>query len=146
VLDEPANGLDPAGVRWLRDFLRAFASEGGTVVVSSHVLAEVAQTVDQVLIINRGRLVVESPLEQLTARLGGSVRVRTSQPSQLAEALRRERIETTASNDHALLARGVTSERVGDVARAAGVPVHELVVEASSLEEVFLELTAEPKP
>ena len=71
-------------MRWLRDFLRAFASEGRTVLVSSHVLAEVAQTVDQVLIINRGRLVVESSLQQLTSRVGATVRVRTPQPDQLA--------------------------------------------------------------
>ena len=154
VLDEPANGLDPEGVRWLRDFLRTFASEGlevlapcgRTVLISSHVLAEVAQTVDQVLIINRGRLVVETSLERLTARVGGSVRVRSPQLAQLAEALRREEIETTTSNDHALLAHGTTSERVGDVAFAAGVPVHELVAEGSSLEEVFLELTSETQP
>src|SRR4029077_1543784 len=79
VLDEPANGLDPEGVRWLRDFLRSFAAGGRTVLVSSHVLAEVAQTVDRVLIINRGRLIVESTLGQLTARVGGSVRVRSPQ-------------------------------------------------------------------
>ena len=146
VLDEPANGLDPEGVRWLRDFLRTFASEGRTVLISSHALAEVAQTVDQVLIISRGRLVVETSLERLTARVGGSVRVRSPQLAQLAEALRREQIETTTSNDHALLAHGTTSERVGDVAFAAGVPVHELVAEGSSLEDVFLELTSETQP
>ena len=146
VLDEPANGLDPEGVRWLRDFLRTFASEGRTVLISSHVLAEVAQTVDQVLIISRGRLVVETSLESLTARVGGSVRVRSPQQTALAEALRREQIETTTSNDHALLAHGTTSDRVGDVAFAAGVPVHELVAEGSSLEEVFLELTSETQP
>jgi ABC-2 type transport system ATP-binding protein len=143
VLDEPANGLDPEGVRWLRDFLRVFASEGRTVLISSHVLAEVAQTVDQVLIITRGRLVVESSLDQLTARVGGSVRVRSPKLSQLEEALRREQIATTTSNDHALLAHGTTSERVGDIAFAAGIPVHELSAEGSSLEEVFLELTSE---
>jgi ABC-2 type transport system ATP-binding protein len=146
VLDEPANGLDPEGVRWLRDVLRTFASEGRTVLISSHVLAEVAQTVDQVLIISRGRLVVETSLERLTARVGGSVRVRSPLLAQLAKALRREQIETTTSNDHALLAHGTTSERVGDVAFAAGVPVHELVTEGSSLEEVFLELTSETQP
>jgi ABC-2 type transport system ATP-binding protein len=146
VLDEPANGLDPEGVRWLRDFLRAFASEGRTVLVSSHVLAEVAQTVDQVLIVNKGRLVVETSLEQLTARVGGSVRVRSPQSDRLAEALRREGIETTVGNDHALLAHGATSERVGEVAFAAGVPVYELVAEASSLEDVFLELTSGAAP
>ena len=145
ILDEPANGLDPEGVRWLRDFLRAFAAGQRTVLISSHVLAEVAQTVDQVLIINRGRLVVESSLEQLTARVGGSVRVRTPEPDKLAAALKRAGIETTASNEHALLAHGTTSERVGDIAFAAQVPIHELIAESSSLEDVFLELTSEPQ-
>jgi ABC-2 type transport system ATP-binding protein len=144
VLDEPANGLDPEGVRWLRDFLRTFAAGQRTVLVSSHVLAEVAQTVDQVLIINRGKLVVESSLAQLTARVGGSVRVRTPEPERLAEALQKAGIETTRNNDHALLAHGTTSEHVGDVAFAAQVPIHELIAEGSSLEQVFLELTAGP--
>ncbi len=146
VLDEPANGLDPEGVRWLRDFLRAFASQGRTVLISSHVLAEVAQTVDQVLIINRGRLVVESSLEQLTARVGGSVRVRTPNAAQLQQALEREQLQTTASNDHALLVHGTTSEHVGEVAFTAGIPLHELIAEGSSLEQIFLELTAEAQP
>jgi ABC-2 type transport system ATP-binding protein len=141
ILDEPANGLDPEGVRWLRDFLRAFASEGRTALVSSHVLAEVAQTVDQVLIINRGRLVVESSLQQLTSRVGGTVRVRTPRPDQLQEALRREDLDATR-DDHTFLVRGADSERVGEIAFAAGVPLHELVAKGSSLEEVFLELTS----
>jgi ABC-2 type transport system ATP-binding protein len=145
ILDEPANGLDPEGVRWLRDFLRDFAAAERTVLISSHVLAEVAQTVDQVLIINRGKLVVESSLEQLTARVGGSVRVRTSEVAKLQEALHLEQIATTTTNDHALLAHGTTSERVGDIAFTAGVPIHELVAEGSSLEEVFLDLTSEPE-
>jgi ABC-2 type transport system ATP-binding protein len=146
VLDEPANGLDPEGVRWLRDFLRDFASKGRTVLISSHVLAEVAQTVDQVLIVNRGKLVVESSLEQLTARVGGSVRVRSPEVSRLQEALSRAQIATSPSNDHALLVHGTTSDRVGDVAFAARIPIHELASEASSLEDVFLELTSEPVP
>jgi ABC-2 type transport system ATP-binding protein len=142
VLDEPANGLDPEGVRWLRDFLREFASGGRTVLVSSHVLAEVAQTVDQVLIINHGRLVAESSLEELTIRAGGSVRVRSPQLPQLADALKREGIDSTMTNDDALLVHGATSERVGDISFSAGVRVHELVTEGSSLEEVFLDLTS----
>ena len=81
ILDEPANGLDPEGVRWLRDFMRSFAADGKTVFVSSHVLAEVAQTVDQVVIINTGRLVAFSPLAALTAQLVGAVRVRAPEPS-----------------------------------------------------------------
>jgi len=142
ILDEPANGLDPEGVRWLRDFLRAFASDGRTVLVSSHVLAEVAQTVDQVLIINRGRLVIESSLRQLTTRVGGTVRVRTPWPGQLDEALRREHLDATRA-DNSLLVRGADTERVGEIAFAAGIPLHELVTEGSSLEEIFLELTSE---
>jgi len=143
ILDEPANGLDPEGVRWLRDFLRAFADEGRTVFVSSHVLAEVAQTVDQVLIINRGRLVVESPLAELTARVGGAVRVRTPKPQQLEQALRAAQIQPTETADGALLVPGATSERVGEIAFDAGVPLHELAPEGTSLEEIFLQLTAE---
>jgi ABC-2 type transport system ATP-binding protein len=146
VLDEPANGLDPEGVRWLRDFLRAFASEGRTVLVSSHVLAEVAQTVDRVLIINHGYLVAESSLDDLTARVGGAVRVRSPQLPRLAEELRRQGIATSAANEHALLVVGTTPERVGDIAFAAGVALHELTSEGSSLEEVFLELTSEVQP
>jgi ABC-2 type transport system ATP-binding protein len=142
VLDEPSNGLDPDGVRWLRDFLRAFAADGHTVLVSSHALAEVAQTVDQVVIINHGRLVIEASLDELTARAGGSVRVRTSQPAQLQKAFRQQKLETTETNDHALLVHGATSERVGEIAFAAGIPLHELVAEGSSLEQVFLKLTS----
>ena len=146
ILDEPANGLDPEGVRWLRDFLRDFAAEGRTVLVSSHVLAEVAQTVDQVLIINRGRLVTESPLAQLTARASGSVRIRTPEPDRLQKALEQEQIETSATNEHALLAHGTSSELVGRIAFTAGVPLYELVAENSSLEDVFLQLTAKEQP
>jgi ABC-2 type transport system ATP-binding protein len=143
VLDEPANGLDPEGVRWLRDFLRAFAAEGRTVFVSSHLLAEVAQTVDRVVIINRGRLVVDSSLGELTARLGGSVRVRSPELGRLGAALEREQIVTTMCPDAALLVHGASCDRVGQIAFAAGIPVSELAAEASSLEDVYLRLTAE---
>jgi ABC-2 type transport system ATP-binding protein len=146
VLDEPANGLDPEGVRWLRDFLRSFASEGRTVLVSSHVLAEVAQTVDQILIINRGRLVIESALDELTTRVGGAVRVLSPHPGELAVALEREGLNVTQNGDRTLLVAGATCERVGEIAFAAGVVVHELVSEASSLEDVFLELTRQAAP
>ncbi|HEY3765743.1 MAG TPA: ATP-binding cassette domain-containing protein [Gaiellales bacterium] len=145
VLDEPANGLDPEGVRWLRDFLRTFAGEGHTVLVSSHVLAEVAQTVDHVLIINGGKLVREARLDELTATVSGVVRVRSPQAAQLAEALSRAEIEAVAS-DHTLHVHGTTTERVGEIAAASGVVLHELVAEQSSLEEVFLELTADASP
>jgi ABC-2 type transport system ATP-binding protein len=143
ILDEPANGLDPEGVRWLRDFLRSLAAEGRTVLVSSHVLAEVAQTVDQVLIISRGRLVVESPLAELTARAGGAVRVRSADPQRLTAALHHNDLQVTAGIDHTLLVNGASSDRVGEIAFAAGVPVHELATAGGSLEDIFLQLTAE---
>ncbi|MGH2871674.1 MAG: ABC transporter ATP-binding protein [Solirubrobacteraceae bacterium] len=143
ILDEPANGLDPEGVHWLRDFLRSLAAEGRSVLISSHVLAEVAQTVDRVLIISRGRLVISSSLTELTARTGGTVRVRSADPQRLTAALRDKAVQVTAGTDHALLVHGASSERVGEIAFAAGVPVHELVNDAGALEEIFLELTSE---
>ena len=143
ILDEPANGLDPAGVRWLRDFLRDFAAGQRTVLISSHVLAEVAQTVDDVLIINHGRLVTESSLEELTGRAAGSIHVRTPDPAKLADALTNAGIQVSAGHDHTLLAYGTTLEQVGDIAFGAGVPIYELGSETSSLEEIFLTLTAE---
>jgi ABC-2 type transport system ATP-binding protein len=143
VLDEPANGLDPEGVRWLRDFLRAFAADGKTVLVSSHVLAEVAQTVDRVLIISKGRLVTESPLDELTARVAGAVHVRTPQRAQLERILHTAGLQTTTLDRGELLVAGASGAKIGELAAAAGVVLHELVQEAGTLEEVFLDLTAD---
>jgi ABC-2 type transport system ATP-binding protein len=143
VLDEPANGLDPEGVRWLRDLLRAFAAQGRTVLVSSHHLAEVAQTVDQVVIINRGRFVVESALSALTARLGATTRVETTQPDALDGALRHAGVSGTDRENGTLHVHGATADQIDEIARNANVPLRELVTERSSLEDVFLELTAE---
>ena len=144
LLDEPANGLDPEGVRWLRDFMRAYAAEGRTVFVSSHLLAEVAQTVDQVVIINRGRLVLESPLSELTARLTGTVSVEAARPDALETALRSAGVAAERKNG-TLLVHGVSADRIGQIALAAHVELRQLVAESSSLEDVFLELTAEEK-
>jgi ABC-2 type transport system ATP-binding protein len=143
ILDEPANGLDPEGVRWLRDFLRGFAADGKTVFVSSHVLAEVAQTVDDVVIINKGRLVTISSLAQLTARRTGVVRVRAPGAHKLQAKLEIEGLRATLLDGDELLVEGAPSARVGEIAFRAGVPLDELVSESSSLEDVFLELTAE---
>src|SRR6185503_11780412 len=101
VLDEPANGLDPQGIRWLRDFLRAMAGEDRTVLVSSHVLAEVAQTVDDVVVIHHGRLVEQGPVARLTA--SRAVTVRTPRPEELLAALEREGLHAHAEDDGALL-------------------------------------------
>jgi ABC-2 type transport system ATP-binding protein len=140
VLDEPANGLDPQGIRWLRDFLRAAAAEGRTVLVSSHVLAEVEQTVDDVLVIHHGRLVKSGPIASLTA--GGGVRVRSPAAAQLAAALERDGAEVRTEGER-LLVQGRSAEQVGELAFASGVPLHELAVEAASLEEVFIRLTSD---
>jgi ABC-2 type transport system ATP-binding protein len=106
------------------------------------VLAEVAQTVDDVVIISHGKLVAEASLGELTSRATGAVRVRTPEPVRLEGALLRAGIEFSG-HDHALLVYGTTVEQVGDIAFGAGVPIHELGAESSSLEEIFLDLTAE---
>ena len=145
VLDEPANGLDPEGVRWLRDFLRSFAGSGHTVLVSSHVLAEVAQTVDDVVVIHRGRLVQQGPVESLTAA-GAGVLVRTRRSVALRAALEREGLAVTEAPDGALVVEGADAAQVGEIAFAAGVPLHELAPRSTSLEEAFLALTTDAPP
>ena len=142
ILDEPANGLDPEGVRWLREFMRSFAAEGKTVLVSSHVLAEVQQSVDQVVIINKGKLVTFEPLVQLTTHISGGVRVRAPGAHRLQKELEKQGIQSSLLDGDELLVEGAPSGQIGELAFAAGIPLHELVPEASSLEDVFLELTA----
>jgi ABC-2 type transport system ATP-binding protein len=141
VLDEPANGLDPEGVHWLRGLLRHLADQGRTVLVSSHVLAEIAQTVDQVVIIAAGRLVTQSTLAALIDQAKDAVRVRSAEPQALRDLLMRQGItvELTASDE--LAASGVSSERIGRVAAAAGIAIYEMRSESANLEEVFLQLT-----
>jgi ABC-2 type transport system ATP-binding protein len=140
VLDEPANGLDPEGIRWLRNFLRRYAESGGTVFVSSHVLAEVSQLANEVVIIHRGRLVAHESVEQLTARVSGATRVRSPQAEELRQRLLAEGIAVEPAGER-LLAVQAPPERVGDLAAAAGIPLHELVAESGTLEEAFLALT-----
>jgi ABC-2 type transport system ATP-binding protein len=141
VLDEPANGLDPQGIRWLRDFLRAMAAEGRTVLVSSHVLAEVAQTVDDVVVIHRGRLVEQGPVARLTA--SRAVTVRTPRPAELLAALEGNGLQARREDDGALLVEDAEAARVGDIAHAAGLPLHELTPRSKSLEEAFFALTSD---
>jgi ABC-2 type transport system ATP-binding protein len=139
VLDEPANGLDPEGIAWLRTYLRARAAAGGTVLVSSHVLSEVQQTVDDVVIISAGRLVRAGPLTDLSA---SRVRVRTPEPERLAAALTRSGGDVTTAADGTLIVGGLSAEQAGHVAFAEGCELHELSPESDDLERVFLELTA----
>jgi ABC-2 type transport system ATP-binding protein len=141
ILDEPANGLDPEGVHWLRGLLRQLADQGRTVLVSSHVLAEVAQTVDQVVIIARGRLVTQSTLAALTARTDQLVRVRTPQADDLRSLLAAQGIQADPDGAEQLLAVNTTTEAVGQTAAAAGIVIYEMGAERSNLEDVFLQLT-----
>ncbi|SBT50709.1 ABC transporter ATP-binding protein [Micromonospora narathiwatensis] len=144
ILDEPANGLDPEGIRWMRGFLKGLAAEGRTVLVSSHLLSEMQLLADDVVIIAAGKLVRQGPVEQVIGSMthGTRVRVRTPQAEELTTALR-EQAATVATDEHgALLVTGVDAPTVGRVALAAKVELHELTTERPDLEGVFLELTA----
>jgi ABC-2 type transport system ATP-binding protein len=140
VLDEPANGLDPQGIRWLRDLLRSLAGEGRTVLISSHVLAEIAQTVDEVVIIHRGRLVRQATMAEVEAMAAGATRVRSPDPERLATLLVAAGLDARSLGDGGLAVAG-PQEQVGELAAAHGVVLHELTAERATLEEVFLQLT-----
>jgi len=145
VLDEPANGLDPEGIQWLRGFLRYLAHEQGrTVLVSSHLLAEVEQTVDRVVIVGAGRLVREASIEQLRSGAdgAGTVLVRSPDADRLADVLRAAGSAVTREDDGILAVAGSTPAEVGRRAFAAGIELHELRAQTSGLEEIYFELTA----
>jgi ABC-2 type transport system ATP-binding protein len=142
ILDEPANGLDPQGIRWLRDLLRSLAAEGRTVLVSSHVLSEVAQVADDVVVIARGRLVDQGPVQRLTGSGRHSVVVRAAGVEELAIALRAAGAAVEPDDGGGLRVSGLGAPIVGEVALRIGVPLHALYEERRSLEEVFLALTA----
>ena len=139
ILDEPSNGLDPEGIRWLRGFLRHLSSQGKTILVSSHLLQEVEQTVDDVVIIANGRLVRSGPMAQL--RGAPSTIVRTSDADQLAGALRVADVTSTPGRDGELVAETTDMRLVGDVALRAGLPVWELRPRRADLEALYFELT-----
>jgi ABC-2 type transport system ATP-binding protein len=143
VLDEPANGLDPQGIRWLREFLRSLVAEGRTIFISSHVLAEVEQIVDEVVIIHRGKFVVQATTAELVARAAGGIRARSPQADQLRAALEEAGVKVASSEGDLLTLADVTTAQVGEIAAAKGIVLHELVAESASLEEAFLDLTSQ---
>jgi ABC-2 type transport system ATP-binding protein len=140
VLDEPTNGLDPEGVRWLRNFVRGYAAAGRTVVVSSHLLAEVAQTVDDVVVLVAGRLVAHAPLAEL-AGFGPVVQVRTPQAAALRAALDAHGIHSELAGPDLVVAHDVTTETVGPAIAAAGLVAFEICQQHTDLEQAFLHLT-----
>lgn len=145
VLDEPANGLDPAGITWMRAFVRAFAERGGTVLLSSHLLAEVEQTVDDVVVIASGRIRHASPLADMRALAAPEVEVRSPDAAGLA-ALASRWEGSQRGVDGSVRILGATSAEVGAAAHAAGLELHGLTERGESLERLFLRLTEEQAP
>jgi ABC-2 type transport system ATP-binding protein len=142
ILDEPANGLDPEGVHWLRELLRRIAAQGRTVLVSSHILAEVAQTVDSVVILDRGRLVSHSTLAELTFGAQQAVRVRTPRAQELAATLAAHHASAEILEHDQLRVTGASSEQIGTLAAERAIPIFEATAEATDLEDIFLQLTS----
>ncbi len=141
VLDEPANGLDPQGIRWLRDFLRSLAGEGRAILVSSHVLAEVSQTADDVVVINHGRSVMQAPLAELIAQRNGGMRVAGPDTARLTALLRADGAQVEEAGDGAIVVADRTGEQIGRMIAANRIVVSELAARGDSLEDVFFELT-----
>jgi ABC-2 type transport system ATP-binding protein len=142
VLDEPSNGLDPEGIRWLRGFLRHLSREGKTILVSSHLLQEVEQTVDEVVIIANGRLVRAGTVDELHG--APAAIVRTSDAARLAGALRVADVTSTPGADGTLVADTTDLRLIGDVALRAGLPIYGLEAQRADLEALFFELTEAP--
>ena len=142
ILDEPTNGLDPPGIRWMREMLRSQAGHGRAVLVSSHLLAEVAQSVDELVVISHGELRASGPIQQVIGAAEGDVtRVRAADNERLAAALREKGISVDEESSGALVALGTAPEVVGQVAAEHGLALIELGAVARSLEDVFFELT-----
>lgn len=143
VLDEPANGLDPEGIAWLRHFLRGFAQQGRTVLISSHLLAEVEQTIDQVVIISRGQTMYYGHLEDLRNSQRTRVLVQAGDPQALVTALAEQRItHVSSAEDGRIAVEGATVKQVGDIAAKAGIALYGVEEERVDLEQLYFQLTS----
>ena len=148
ILDEPVNGLDPEGVRWVREFVRHLAREGRTVLLSSHLMSEMAQTADHVIVLGRGRVLADAPLGELVAAwTANEVVVRTPQPAELAASLQASGpsaggpVAVESDADGTLRVTGLPAAAIGDLAAARGIALHELTPRTGSLEEAYMALT-----
>jgi len=142
LFDEPINGLDPEGIRWVRNLLKGLGREGRTVFVSSHLMSEMALTADHLVVIGRGRLIAEMAVRDFIAQSSQqSVRVRSPQANELCEAVRSDGATVLREEDGALSVAGLSAERIGDIAHDLGLALHELSPQLASLEEAFMELT-----
>jgi ABC-2 type transport system ATP-binding protein len=144
VLDEPVNGLDAEGIRWLRELLRSMAAEGRTVLVSSHLMTEMSMVADQLVVINRGRLLAETGMSEFIQSHGRTyVRVRTSEPLRLNAELENKGAELRLAPDGSLEVDGMPAAEISRLAAASGLPLEELSTHTASLEDTFLKLTSD---
>jgi ABC-2 type transport system ATP-binding protein len=144
ILDEPVNGLDPEGVLWVRNLVKYLAGEGRTVFLSSHLMSEMAVTADHVVVVGRGRLLADAPVQDIVGLASGTtVRVRSPQAGPLEELLRRQGLTVSSSEQGLLEVVGGTAPAIGDAAAAAGIALHELTPVHGSLEDAYLQLTAD---
>jgi ABC-2 type transport system ATP-binding protein len=142
ILDEPVNGLDTEGIRWIRSLLQGLAAEGRTVFVSSHLMSEMAMTAQHLIVIGRGRLIADTGMSEfIAAAAPGVVRVRSADPAALAALLRSRDVAVTATEDGALAVSGLGTDQVGRLAGAAGITLLELTAQQASLEDAFVDLT-----
>ena len=143
MFDEPVNGLDPEGILWIRNLMKALAAEGRTVFVSSHLMSEMENTADHLIVIGRGKLIAATSMKEFVAGASGaSVRVRTPSADQLVREVTAKGATTSTDEDGAIEVRGMTAEQIGDLAFSGGIRLHELTTVRASLEEAFMELTA----
>jgi ABC-2 type transport system ATP-binding protein len=142
LFDEPVNGLDPEGIKWIREFFRALANEGRTVFVSSHLMNEMAVSADEIIVIGRGRFITSGSVNDLTKDAEGTVLARASDHDELAAVITANHGVVHEANDEGLTISGLTSDEVGRLAFDAGITVYELTPQRASLEEVFMDLTA----
>jgi ABC-2 type transport system ATP-binding protein len=144
LFDEPVNGLDPEGIRWIRHLLRSFAAEGRTILVSSHLMSEIALTADHLVVIGRGRVITDASVEEVIKHSAQNfVRVRSPQVDEFARIVAASGGAARPEDDGALAVSGLSIDSVGDLARDAGIALHELSPQLASLEEAFMELTHE---
>ena len=143
MFDEPVNGLDPEGILWIRNLMKALAAEGRTVFVSSHLMSEMENTADHLIVIGRGQLIADCTMKEFVASASGAaVRVRTPSAEQLVRAVTGKGASSVIGDDGSVEVRGMSTEQVGDLAFAQGIRLHELTTVRASLEEAFMELTA----
>ena len=144
MFDEPVNGLDPEGILWIRNLMKALAAQGRTVFVSSHLMSEMENTADHLIVIGRGKLIADCTMAEFIARSSGSaVRVRTPSPDQLVLAIAAEGGSAAADTDGTLLVQGMAADKVGDIAFENSIRLHELTTTRASLEEAYMAVTAD---